>query len=160
VLLRQYNQPLRKCPLLLGFALESCVDSDSGQQEGSGGRARLCVVRTYIQRTGGNQSGLGCSERSKPSMRSSPWIRGAPQVGFSATIWKINSRISSASVSFQPASGLWKLASSTYENLLGASGQQFQDEKIVSILTRPAEQLPRRACREARDSGEDVDASA
>src|ERR1700694_1901857 len=32
------------------------------------------------------------SERSKPSMRSSPWIRGAPQVGFSATIWKINSR--------------------------------------------------------------------
>ncbi len=34
------------------------------------------------------------SERSKPSMRSSPWIRGAPQVGFSATIWKINSRMS------------------------------------------------------------------
>jgi hypothetical protein len=24
----------------------------------------------------------------------SSWIRGAPQVGFSATIWKINSRIS------------------------------------------------------------------
>src|ERR1700680_245708 len=34
------------------------------------------------------------SERSKPSMRSSPWIRGAPQVGFSATIRKINSRTS------------------------------------------------------------------
>src|SRR5437763_1451789 len=33
------------------------------------------------------------SERSKPSMRSSPWIRGAPQVGFSTTIRKINSRI-------------------------------------------------------------------
>src|ERR1700693_2021116 len=32
------------------------------------------------------------SERSKPSMRISPCIRGAPQVGFSATIWKINSR--------------------------------------------------------------------
>ena len=32
----------------------------------------------------------------------------------------------SASVSFQPASGLWKLASSTYENLPGASGRQFQ----------------------------------
>src|SRR5437773_3021430 len=28
------------------------------------------------------------SESSKPSMRSSPWIRGAPQVGFSATIRK------------------------------------------------------------------------
>src|SRR5260370_31671686 len=34
------------------------------------------------------------SESSKPSMRSSPCIRGAPQVGFSATIWKINSRTS------------------------------------------------------------------
>src|SRR5215472_9507094 len=32
----------------------------------------------------------------------------------------------SASVSFQPASGLWKSASSTDENLLGASGRQFQ----------------------------------
>jgi hypothetical protein len=30
----------------------------------------------------------------KRSMRSSPWIRGAPQVGFSATIRKINSRTS------------------------------------------------------------------
>ena len=29
--------------------------------------------------------------RSKPSMRSSPWIRGTPQVGFSATIPEINS---------------------------------------------------------------------
>src|SRR5262249_22583238 len=34
------------------------------------------------------------SEISKPSMRSSPWIRGARQVGFSATILKISSRIS------------------------------------------------------------------
>jgi hypothetical protein len=34
------------------------------------------------------------SESSKPSMRSSPWIRGAPQVGFSTTIRKINSRTS------------------------------------------------------------------
>ena len=34
------------------------------------------------------------SESSKPSMRSSPWMRGAPQVGFSATIRKINSRTS------------------------------------------------------------------
>ena len=30
----------------------------------------------------------------QPSMSSSPWMRGAPQVGFSATIRKINSRIS------------------------------------------------------------------
>src|SRR5580704_2835769 len=34
------------------------------------------------------------SQRSKPSMRSSPWIRGAPQVGFSTTMRKINSRTS------------------------------------------------------------------
>ena len=34
------------------------------------------------------------SETSKPSMRSSPWIRGAPQLGFSATIWNIRSRTS------------------------------------------------------------------
>jgi len=34
------------------------------------------------------------SETSKPSIRSSPWMRGAPQVGFSATMRKINSRTS------------------------------------------------------------------
>jgi hypothetical protein len=31
------------------------------------------------------------SETSKLSMRSSPWMRGAPHVGFSTTIGKINS---------------------------------------------------------------------
>src|SRR5205807_9620563 len=34
------------------------------------------------------------SETSKPNMRSSPWMRGAPHVGFSATMRKINSRTS------------------------------------------------------------------
>ena len=34
------------------------------------------------------------SEISKPSMRSSPWMRGAPQPGFSAIIWKMRSRTS------------------------------------------------------------------
>jgi len=33
------------------------------------------------------------SDTSKPSMSSSPWMRGAPQLGFSATIWKIKPRI-------------------------------------------------------------------
>src|SRR5450759_5075336 len=33
------------------------------------------------------------SDTSKPSIRSSPWMRGAPQLGLSATIRKINSRI-------------------------------------------------------------------
>ena len=32
------------------------------------------------------------SEMSKPSIRSSPWMRGAPQVGFSAIIWQMRSR--------------------------------------------------------------------
>ena len=31
---------------------------------------------------------------SRPSMRSSPWMRGAPQLGFSAIIWKMRSRTS------------------------------------------------------------------
>ena len=34
------------------------------------------------------------SETSKPSLRSSPWIRGAPHVGFSRTMRKINPRTS------------------------------------------------------------------
>jgi hypothetical protein len=34
------------------------------------------------------------SESSKPSIRSSPWIRGAPHVGFSTTMRKINFRTS------------------------------------------------------------------
>jgi hypothetical protein len=41
--------------------------------------------------------GIGCSltvrsERSKPSIFSSPWMRGAPHVEFSATMRKISSR--------------------------------------------------------------------
>src|SRR5262249_58670199 len=34
------------------------------------------------------------SEISRTSMRSSPWMRGAPQLGFSAIIWKMRSRTS------------------------------------------------------------------
>src|ERR1019366_8371435 len=34
------------------------------------------------------------SEMSKPSLSSSPWMRGAPHVGFSATMRKISSRTS------------------------------------------------------------------
>jgi hypothetical protein len=42
------------------------------------------------------------SDTSKPSMSGSPWMRGAPQVGFSATIRKIRFRISFDSL-FLPA---------------------------------------------------------
>jgi hypothetical protein len=34
------------------------------------------------------------SDTSNPSIRNSPWIRGAPQLGFSVTIRKINARAS------------------------------------------------------------------
>ena len=39
-------------------------------------------------------AGNGSLRTSKPSIRSSPWMRGAPQVGFSVTIRKIRSRTS------------------------------------------------------------------
>jgi hypothetical protein len=61
------------------------VDSKEASQRlaGSGSRGARFIQREMVR-----------SERSKPSMRSSPWMRGAPQVGFSATIRKINSRTS------------------------------------------------------------------
>ena len=54
------------------------------------------------------------SERSKPSMRSSPWIRGAPQVGFSATIRKINS-LTSLDVGLLPTGVLAREISRQYK---------------------------------------------
>ena len=50
---------------------------------GSGSRCARFIQREIVR-----------SETSKPSMRSSPWMRGAPHVGFSTTIRKINSRTS------------------------------------------------------------------
>ena len=41
------------------------------------------------------------SETWNPSIKSSPWIHGAPQVGFSATIRKIRSR-ASLQIRFRP----------------------------------------------------------
>jgi hypothetical protein len=49
----------------------------------SGWRGVLCIQRRTVR-----------SEISKPSIFSSPWMRGAPHVGFSATIRKMSSRIS------------------------------------------------------------------
>src|ERR1700687_2814578 len=49
------------------------------------GRLRISRGARFIQRE------IVRSETSKPSMRSSPWMRGAPHVGFSTTIRKINS---------------------------------------------------------------------
>ena len=67
------------------------------------------------------------SEMSNPSISSSPWMRGAPQVGFSATMRKINSRSSFGVVLAQPVSGLGRSASNTCESRPGASGQQSQE---------------------------------
>jgi len=50
---------------------------------GSGSRGARRIQREMVR-----------SETSKPSMRNSPWMRGAPHVGFSAIIRKINSRTS------------------------------------------------------------------
>src|SRR5207249_8847053 len=50
---------------------------------GSGSRGARVIQREIVR-----------SETSKPSMRSSPWMRGAPHVEFSTTMRKINSRIS------------------------------------------------------------------
>src|ERR1700694_4793034 len=58
-------------------------------KEGEPTLGRLRISRRSFHSTGDRSLG-----RSKPSMRSSPCIRGAPQLGFSATIWKINSRTS------------------------------------------------------------------
>jgi hypothetical protein len=49
------------------------------------GRLRISLGARFIQRE------IVRSETSKPSMRSSPWMRGAPHVEFSTTIRKINS---------------------------------------------------------------------
>ena len=57
---------------------------------GSGLRGALCIHRRTV-----------LSEMSNPSIFISPWIRGAPQVGLSATIRKISSR-SGFDVGFLP----------------------------------------------------------
>jgi len=64
--------------------------------------ASLWLRRKASQRLAGSrfvetrfiQREMVLSETSKPSIRSSPWIRGAPQLGFSVTIWKMRSRTS------------------------------------------------------------------
>jgi hypothetical protein len=66
------------------------------------------------------------SEMSNPSISSSPWMRGAPQVGFSATMREINSR-NSFGVGLRPTGpGLGRSASNTCESPPCATGQQFQ----------------------------------
>src|SRR5260370_1489711 len=47
------------------------------------------------------------SERSKPSLSNSPWMRGAPQVGFSTTMRKISSR-NSLLIPFLPEIFRWR----------------------------------------------------
>jgi hypothetical protein len=71
----------------------------SKEIHGSNGFPMVVKVSQRLARSGSLgarfiQREMVLSERSKPSMRSSPWIRGAPQVGFSATIREINSRTS------------------------------------------------------------------
>jgi len=55
-------------------------------------KAEPTFGRVRISRRSFHPTGDRSLGEIKPSMRSSPCIRGAPQVAFSATIWKINSR--------------------------------------------------------------------
>ena len=73
---------------------------------GSGSRGARRIQREIVR-----------SETSKPSMRSSPWMRGAPHVGFSRSIRKINSRIS-LDVCFLPTRFLTREISLQYERKL------------------------------------------
>ena len=96
-------------------------------------------------------------------MRSSPWIRGAPQVGFSATIRKINSR-TSFGVHFLPTCLRTLEISRQYIRKpvrcqrTTVSGVTMTRECFQAPQT-PRANIPRRACRRGRGSGEDVYAS-
>src|ERR1700694_3048038 len=103
------------------------------------------------------------SERSKPSMRSSPWIRGAPQVGFSATIWKINSR-TCFGVRLLPTC-VRTLEMSLQYIRKPVRCQRTRVSGVTSMracfhLTRIDERRSRRACRADLCSDGDADVSA
>jgi len=113
--------------------------------------------RSFIQRE------MVLSERSKPIMRSSPCIRGAPQVGFSTTIRKISSRNllrRPSSSNLLPNSGDQPPVQTKTCPVPADDGFRCDDEALVSILTRSVERQPRRAYRRGRGSGEGADVSA
>src|ERR1019366_7879014 len=68
---------------MAGIASRWLLRNTSQRRTGSGLRVARFTQRETVR-----------SEISKPSLSSSPWMRGAPQVGFSATIRKISSRSS------------------------------------------------------------------
>ena len=79
------------------------AESDSRNGEEIHGRNSFPVVAQKGLPAFGRSGSFGArfiqreivrSETSKPSMRSSPWMRGAPQVGFSTTMLQINCRTS------------------------------------------------------------------
>jgi hypothetical protein len=88
-----YAKVVRFSPSRTAQARDACGPGDGNEQ---------WLRRKASQRLAGSgalgarfiQREIVLSETSKPSMRSSPWMRGAPQPGFSATICKINSRVS------------------------------------------------------------------
>ncbi len=57
-------------------------------------KCKPALGRRGIFRRSFHPTGMVLSDTSKPSIRSSPWILGAPHVGFSTTMRKINSRTS------------------------------------------------------------------
>src|SRR5207237_5529350 len=97
------------------------------------------------------------SERSKPSMRSSPLIRGAPpalpRLGSQRPSERSISEPPSVSVFFRPASVLWRSAASRFENQSGANGRGFrreQDERMFTGRPNPPSDYPDKIIEEAQ----------
>lgn len=127
------NPPKRMSNVEPGLTID-IVGAESLETECIHGRNRFPMVAKEGQPALAGSGSLGArfiqremvlSESSKRSMRSSPWIRGAPQVGFSTTMRKINSR-TSFGVGFLPTCLRTLEISRQYiQNQSGASGRWF-----------------------------------
>ena len=102
------------------------------------------------------------SEISMPSIFSSPCIRGAPQVAFSATMRKMSSR-NSLLTHFRPAWTRCRESQVQYSlNLVDASEQQSpagQESTPASILAKTAATSPRTIVRGLKILAADADAA-
>ena len=103
------------------------------------------------------------SEMLNPSFSSSPWMRGAPQVGFSATIRKIRSR-SSLLNGFLPPTGRVRESQAQYNSKAGPMPADHglrldNDQRLLptrpQAFQRDPEQLIETAQSRARSFGMD-----
>jgi hypothetical protein len=85
------------------------------------------------------------SEMSNPSMTSSPWMRGARHVGFSATMRKINSRTSWKSAFVQSVAGLGNQSPIHVKAGTVPADNSFRsddDERLLPFRPQPANRNP------------------